>query len=182
MLLGTAALCVFAHNALVSSDAHPTLPVTSQGVMTGEHVSTETFVGLVSSMNLSMAFQIVATDEALVAMIAFELAVTQVGLDMGLDILLPAKPSFTAWMEADPFAILGVRARDVRSDLIDGDTGLVDGCVDPFVKVQVVNRRDSRGELWLRRSRTRGCSSTRHPLVAWCSRINGNLPWPLILT
>lgn len=113
MLLGAAALCGLAHNALVSSDAHPALTVTSQGVMTGEQVSTEAFVGLIARVDLGMAFEIVTTDKALAAVVALVLAVTQVGLDVGLDVLLPAKPSLAARVEADPFAILGVRTRDV---------------------------------------------------------------------
>ena len=128
--------------------------------MAGENVSTEALVGLVSRVNFGMAFEIVTTDEALAAVVALVLAVTQVGLDVGLDVLLPAKPSLAARVETDPFAILGVRTRDVRSDLIDGDPGLVDGCVDPVIKVQVVNRRDSRGKLGLRRSRARGRGGT----------------------
>lgn len=81
--------------------------------MTGKNISTEAFVGLVACVNLGMAFEIVTTDKALAAVVTLVLAVTQVGLDVGLDVLLPAKPSLAARVETDPFAILGVRTRDV---------------------------------------------------------------------
>lgn len=139
MLLGTATLGRLSHNALVSTNAHAALPVTSQGIMSREDISAKAFVRLVSSVDLCMSFQIMSTHEALVTVITLVLAITKVSLDMGFDVLLSAKPSVTARVQANPLSIFGIRTINVGGDLINGDTGLCDRCVDPGIKVEVVN-------------------------------------------
>lgn len=59
--------------------------------MSGESVSAETFVWLVSGVDLCVAFKIVAADEVLVAFITFELAVSKVSLHVRLDIFFSAE-------------------------------------------------------------------------------------------
>lgn len=146
VLLRTAALRCLAHDTFVSSDAHPTLPVAGQGIVAGKNVPAKTFVGLVSSVDFGVTLEIVATHKALAAMIALELTVTQVCLDVRLDVLFSAEASPAACMEADPFAIPLVRAVDKRGNLIDCDTSLVDGCMDSVVEVKVINGCNSRGQ------------------------------------
>jgi hypothetical protein len=56
--------------------------VPSQSIVPSEYVATETFIWLVSSVNLGVTLQVMSANEALVAMITLILAITEVGLDV----------------------------------------------------------------------------------------------------
>lgn len=90
--------------------------------MACKDISAEAFVRLVSGVDLRMSLQIVSANEALVAVVTLVLTISKVGLNMGLDILLSAKSSVTAGMQANPLAILGIRTRYVGGDFINANT------------------------------------------------------------
>lgn len=53
-----------------------------EGVLAGEASAARALVGLVAGVDLGVALQIVLADEALAAVVALKLTVTQVGLNM----------------------------------------------------------------------------------------------------
>lgn len=139
MFLWTATLGCLAHNTLVTADAHSSLSVPSQSIVPSEYIATKTFIWFVSSVNLGVTLQVMSTNEALVAMITLILAITKVGLDVGLDIFFSSEPPLAAGVKANPLSILRVRARDVGGDLIDGDPSLFDRSMNPSIKVKAIN-------------------------------------------
>lgn len=72
-------------------------------------------------------------DEAFLAVSTLELSIAEMSLDVGLDVLFPSKALVTVGIHAQPFSVLGIRARNEASNIINGDAGL---CED-FVKVKI---------------------------------------------
>jgi hypothetical protein len=82
MFLWTTTFCCFAHNTLVTADAHSSLSVSSQSIVPREYVATKTFIWFVSGVDLGVTLQVMSANEALVAMVTLILAITKVGLDV----------------------------------------------------------------------------------------------------
>jgi hypothetical protein len=85
--------------------------------------STGTNVRLVTGVGLQVAFQVMASDELLLANIAFVRPIVKVGLHMRFDILLSSKLAIAAWIKALPFAV-GIGTRNVLGDLVIGNASL----------------------------------------------------------
>ena len=94
MLSRTTALSGLAHNTLVAANAHASLPMPGQGIMSGEHIAAETFIWFVTGVYLGVALKVVSADEAFIAVITLVLTISKVCLDMGLDVLFPSEPAF----------------------------------------------------------------------------------------
>lgn len=94
MLSRTTAFGGLAHDTLVAANTHAALPMPSQGIMSGEHITTEAFIWFVTGMYLGVALKVVSADEAFIAVITLVLAISKMCLDMGLDVLFPSEPAF----------------------------------------------------------------------------------------
>lgn len=105
--------------------------------MPGERVATEAGIWLGASMDLCMTFQVVTSNEALSAMIATELSITKMGLDMRLDVLFPAEALVAIFVLAHPLVIDWIWAFNELSNVIDGNVGLFDGCLDTRLKIEI---------------------------------------------
>lgn len=97
--------------------------------MSRKTVSTLAWVRFQSSMYFRMSLQIVDSDKAFVAMIAFELTITEMSLDMRFDILLAPKFLSATRVDTSPFlsavyrTIFGIGLFHVRRDVVKRDTG-----------------------------------------------------------
>ena len=113
----------FLDHSFESPDAVSTLPVTSESIVPSKRVAAKARIRFRAGVDFGMAFQIVAPDEALVAMVTFELTVTQMSLHMGFDVLLPSEALVTPFELAGPLVITILRALDEHRDVIQGDVG-----------------------------------------------------------
>lgn len=121
---------------IVAADAHVALAVTSESILASKTSTTAAGERLLASVGLQVALEIVASDERLVANIALVGAIIEMGLDMGLDVLLATEASVLAILpQTHPFAVLGIGAGDVLVDLIAGDTGLTNGRLHTSIQV-----------------------------------------------
>jgi hypothetical protein len=77
-------------------------------------------------MNLGMALEIVLSHETFLAVRALELSVSEMSLNMRLDVLLPSKAFLTFGEKANPFSVRGVRSRNERCNIINCDSSLSD--------------------------------------------------------
>jgi hypothetical protein len=106
-----------------------------QSIMAGEAVSASTWVWLDTAVDLGVALQVMLSDKALAAMGALKLTISQMGLHVGLDILLATETLITLWEEAHPLLVDRVRAGNVMCNIIDGDAGVLNG----VLKIQAVH-------------------------------------------
>lgn len=149
MLSRSATLRRLSHDPFVTADAHSSLPVPGQCVMSCKHVSTETFIWLVSGMDFGVPLQVVSANKAFITVVTLVLAIAQVCLDMRLYIFLSAKSSATPGMKAHPFPISRVWAVNKGGDLVNCNSGLVDGRMNSSIEVEVANGWCTWRELWL---------------------------------
>jgi hypothetical protein len=125
--------------AIVSSNAHIALTVTGQGILTSETSTTAAGERLLASVGLQVALEIMTANKFLIANIALVWTVIEMGLHMGLDILLATEAAILAIMpQAHPLSVLGIGARDVLVNLIVGDTRLSNGCLDTSIEVEII--------------------------------------------
>jgi hypothetical protein len=96
----------------------------SQGIVSGKAVPTLTRIWLHAAMNFGMAFEIVLSDEAFLAVGALELSVSEMGLDVRLDVLLPSKAFLAIRVETNPFSIERIRSRNEGSNVVNSDSSL----------------------------------------------------------
>jgi hypothetical protein len=94
-----------------------------QGIVSSKTGSTGTNIGLVTGVGLQVAFQVMTSDELLLANIALVRAIVKVGLHMRFDILLSSKLAIAARIKALPFAV-GIGTRNVFGDLVIGYASL----------------------------------------------------------
>lgn len=102
------------------------LTVAGQGVLSGEAVATGALVRLVAAVDLRVALQVVLADKAFTAMIALELTVAEVSLDMSTNVLLAAKLLVAAVEKASPLAIAVVLRANVALDFLSTDASVFD--------------------------------------------------------
>ena len=79
-------------------------------------------------MNLSMTLEVMAADEAFLAVVASELPITEVSLDMRLDVLLTTESLVAIFILADPFVVIGHWTVDELRDIVEADICFFDGC------------------------------------------------------
>ena len=87
------------------TNTHASLAVSGESIMPGEGVAAETRVWLGAGMDLGMSLQVVTSNEALVAVVAFELTITKMSLDVGLDVLLAAETLIAVFVFANPLVV-----------------------------------------------------------------------------
>lgn len=137
VLSRSSSLNLFSHNTFECADTHASLSVSCQCIVPSEGVAAKTSIGFGTGMNLGMSFQVVSSNEAFVAVIAFELSVTKVGLNMGFDVLFSAEP-FVAVLElAYPLLVFWVRPFNVLCNIIESDVCLFNRGFDAWVEVEV---------------------------------------------
>jgi hypothetical protein len=119
------------------ADTHAPLSVSSESVLPGECVAAETWIGFGASMNLGVPFEIVAAHESFVAVIALELPIVEVSLDVRFDVLLPAKSLIAIVEFANPLVVRRIRPIDVLCNVIQGNIGLLNGGANTWIKVEV---------------------------------------------
>ena len=95
VLARSAAFYYLLHDPFESSNAHPSLPMASQSIVSGEAVTALARVWLHTAMDLSMTLQVMLTDKTFLAVRALELPVSKMCLNMRLDVLFPAKALVT---------------------------------------------------------------------------------------
>lgn len=124
MFPGSTTLDDLLDDSLKCTNAHTTLPMSSQGIMPGKGIATRTWVRFAAGVNLGMALEIVASDEAFLAMVATELSVTQMSLNMRLDVLFSAESLVAVFVLANPFVVSRVWPFNELCDVIEGDVCL----------------------------------------------------------
>lgn len=125
-LLGSSSFDILLDYTFESANAHPTLSMSRQCVVSSERVAAETWIRLGPSMDLRMALQVMATNEALLAVIASKLPISQVCLNMGFDVLFPAKLLAALFVSAHVLAINRIGPFDELCNIVDGDIGILD--------------------------------------------------------
>jgi hypothetical protein len=88
-------------------------------------------------VDLGVAFQVVASDEALLAVVTSELTIAEMSLDMGFDVLFPAELLVAVVELADPFVIDRIWSLDILRNVIQSDIGLFDRCLDARLEVKI---------------------------------------------
>jgi hypothetical protein len=130
VLSGSPSLDHLLDNTIKCANAHSSLSVPCQGVVTSKWVSTETRVRLAAGMYFGMAFQVVASNETFLAVVASELTIAKMGLDVGLDVLLPTELLIAILKFANPFVIHRVWSFDELRNFIQADVGLLNRCLN----------------------------------------------------
>ena len=95
-----------------------TLTVARESVLSGKAVAARALVRLVTTVNLRVTLQIVLSNEALAAVVALELAIAKMGLDVGADVLLAAELLVAAIEETSPLAIAVILGANVALDFL----------------------------------------------------------------
>jgi hypothetical protein len=88
-------------------------------------------------MDLGVPFEIVAAHESFVAVIALELPIVEVSLDMRFDVLLPAESLIAIVEVANPLVVRRIGPVYVLCNVIQGNIGLLNGGADAWIKVEV---------------------------------------------
>lgn len=78
--------------------------------MSSKAIATFTRIRLDPTMNFRMSFEIMLTDEAFMAVRTLELAVSEMGLDMGFDVFFSAKSLLAFWEKTKPLVVHWVRS------------------------------------------------------------------------
>jgi hypothetical protein len=76
-------------------------------------------------MDLGVPLEIMASHESFVAVIALELPIIEVGLDVRLDVLLPAESLIAIVKFANPLIVQRIGPFYVLRNVIQGDIGLL---------------------------------------------------------
>lgn len=137
VLAGSTSLDLFLDHAFECTDAHASLTMTSQSVMTSEGVAAETWVWFRTCVNLGMSLEVVSSDEALLAVVAAELSVTKVRLNMRFYILLAAELLVAVIEFASPLLISGIWAFDELCNVVKVDIGLLDRGLNAWLEVEI---------------------------------------------
>jgi hypothetical protein len=146
MLAGSTALDWRLDDALERTDTHTALSVARERVMSSEGVATQTRIWLGARMNLGMSLEVVATNEALVAVVALELSVAQMGLYMGLDVLFAAEALVAVLVPADPLVVAArLGAFNELSNIVNRDVGLLNRGFDSRLEIEIRDRHTPRG-------------------------------------
>ena len=90
-LLWSATLDLFLYYTLKSANTHPALAMPCQSIVPGEAVAASARVRFDPAVDLRVPLEVMLPNEALPAVIAAELSVTKMGLDMGFYVLLSAE-------------------------------------------------------------------------------------------
>jgi hypothetical protein len=101
-----------------SAVADSTLTVTGQGILSSKAVAARALVGLVATVNLCVTLEVMLSNEALAAVIALELAIAEVGLDVGTDVLLAAELLVASIKQTGPLAIAVILGADETLDIL----------------------------------------------------------------
>lgn len=80
LLGGTTALCGLGHHTGEPAYAHIALTVTSEGILASKAGTAGTGEGLVATVGLEVTLEVVSADKVLLANIASELTVSEMGL------------------------------------------------------------------------------------------------------
>lgn len=136
-LPGSSAANVFSNGTREGATAHSPLFMSSQGIMTCKTVAAFAGIWLHAGVDFGMAFQIMATDKTLAAVVTFKLPIPKVSLDVRFNIFLSAEAFVTSGECANPFAVGWIRPLDICSDLVKCDAGLLNGSIDGSVEIQV---------------------------------------------
>jgi hypothetical protein len=113
-----------------STVADPTLAVACESILSGKAIAAGALVGLVTTVNLCVTLQVVLSNEALAAVVALELAITEMGLDVGTDVLLAAELLVAPIEETGPLAIAVILGANEALDILGRDTSVLDASVD----------------------------------------------------
>jgi hypothetical protein len=95
-----------------------TLAVACESILSGETVAAGALVGLVTTVYLCVTLQVVLSDEALAAVVALELAITKMGLDVGTNVLLAAELLVAPIEETGPLAIAVILGADEALNIL----------------------------------------------------------------
>jgi hypothetical protein len=93
-----------------AANAHITLAVTCESILSGEARTTSTCERLIAAVCLEVTFEIMSADEMFLADVALELTVSKVCLDVRLNVLLPPKAAKAVREQTYPLAVLGIRS------------------------------------------------------------------------
>lgn len=122
---------------LECSDAITALSVARQSIVARECIATEARIWLGTGVDLGVSLQVVAADKTLVAVIASELSIAEMGLHMGLDILFPSKFLVAFFILANPLIVNRIWSLDKLGNVIQRDVGLLDRGVHSRLEMQI---------------------------------------------
>ena len=116
----------FLDDAFECTDAHTSLAMSCQSIVPGEGIAACTGVWLAARVDLGVAFEVVASNKALVAVVAAELTIAKMCLDMRLDVFFAAELFVAVFVFADPFVVAWVWSFNELSDVVESDIGFFD--------------------------------------------------------
>ena len=90
----------------------------SQGILSGKAVAARALVRLVATVNLCVTLEVMLSNEALAAVIALELAIAKMGLDVGTDVLLAPELLVASIKQTGPLAIAVILGADETLDIL----------------------------------------------------------------
>lgn len=137
MLPGSTALDLFSDDALKGSNAHASLSMSCQCIMSSECVSAQARVGFGAGVDLGMSLQVVSSDEAFSAVIASELSVAKMGLYVRFDVLFTSKSLVAIFVFANPLVIHRIGSFNELGDIVEGDIGFFNGCTNAWFEIEV---------------------------------------------
>jgi hypothetical protein len=89
---------LFSDGILESTDAHPSLSMSSQSILSSKACPARTLIRLVSGVDFSVSLEIMLSNEALATSIAAELSVSEMRLNVRANILSASKNLSTIWI------------------------------------------------------------------------------------
>jgi len=101
-----------------SAVADSALTVASQGILSGKAVAARALVRLVATVNLCVTLEVMLSNKALAAVVALELAIAKMGLDVGTDVLLAAELLVAFIKQTGPLAIAVILGADETLDIL----------------------------------------------------------------
>jgi hypothetical protein len=113
-----------------STITDPTLAVACESILSGKAIATGALVGLVAAVDLCVTLQVVLSNEALATVVALELTVTKMGLDVSTNVLLAAELLVASVKETGPLAIAVILGADELLNILRRDTSVLDASVD----------------------------------------------------
>jgi hypothetical protein len=137
VLSGPASFDELSCHSINGTDAHSSLSVSSESVLSSKGITAKTRIWLGPRMNLCMPLEIMASHESFIAVIALELSIIKVGLDVRFDVFLPAKSLIAIVEFANPLVVHRIWPFYVQCNVIQRDVCLLDGSTDAWFEVEV---------------------------------------------
>ena len=130
VLAWSTSLDLFLDDTLESTNAHTSLTMSGQSIVSSEGVTAEAWVWFATSVNLGVTLEIMTPDEALAAVVTTELSITEVSLHVGLDVLFTTEALIAVLRMCRPICCRwGLDHRCTVEIFVKCDVCLFNGCL-----------------------------------------------------